>query len=268
MKNINSFRFLERAINFEAERQIDLLESGGKVVQETRLYDPDRDETRSMRSKEEANDYRYFPDPDLLPVELDDAFVAAALAAMPELPDPRRARFSEEYALTQSEALQLTASRELADYYEALVREAGDARLAVNWVTGELAAALNRSGIEVTQSPISAERLGGLLRRISDSTISGKIAKQVFESMWGGSDSAEEIIESQGLRQITDADAIEGIVAHVVEANLQQVEAYRQADQNRRAKMLGFFVGQVMKLSKGKANPQQVNELLRKKLTQ
>ncbi|MCP5418458.1 MAG: Asp-tRNA(Asn)/Glu-tRNA(Gln) amidotransferase subunit GatB [Chromatiaceae bacterium] len=268
LKNINSFRFLERAINFEAERQIDLLESGGKVVQETRLYDPDRDETRSMRSKEEANDYRYFPDPDLLPVELDDAFVAAALAAMPELPDPRRARFSEEYALTQSEALQLTASRELADYYEALVREAGDARLAVNWVTGELAAALNRSGIEVTQSPISAERLGGLLRRISDSTISGKIAKQVFESMWGGSDSAEEIIESQGLRQITDADAIEGIVAHVVEANLQQVEAYRQADQNRRAKMLGFFVGQVMKLSKGKANPQQVNELLRKKLTQ
>ena len=268
LKNINSFRFLERAINFEVERQIDLLESGGKVVQETRLYDPDRDETRSMRSKEEANDYRYFPDPDLLPVELDDAFVAAALVAMPELPDPRRARFSEEYALTQSEALQLTASRELADYYEALVREAGDARLAVNWVTGELAAALNRSGIEVTQSPISAERLGGLLRRISDSTISGKIAKRVFESMWEGGGSAEEIIESQGLRQITDAGAIEGIVAHVVESNLQQVEAYRQADQDRRAKMLGFFVGQVMKLSKGKANPQQVNELLRKKLTQ
>ncbi|MCB1850953.1 MAG: Asp-tRNA(Asn)/Glu-tRNA(Gln) amidotransferase subunit GatB, partial [Gammaproteobacteria bacterium] len=268
LKNINSFRFLERAINFEVERQIDLLESGGKVVQETRLYDPDLDETRSMRSKEEANDYRYFPDPDLLPVELDDAFVAAALVAMPELPDPRRARFSEEYALTQSEALQLTASRELADYYEALVREAGDARLAVNWVTGELAAALNRSGIEVTQSPISAERLGGLLRRISDSTISGKIAKRVFESMWEGGGSAEEIIESQGLRQITDAGAIEGIVAHVVESNLQQVEAYRQADQDRRAKMLGFFVGQVMKLSKGKANPQQVNELLRKKLTQ
>ena len=266
LKNINSFRFLERAINFEVERQIELLESGGRVVQETRLYDPDRDETRSMRSKEEANDYRYFPDPDLLPVELDDAFVAAAISGMPELPDVRRLRFSEEYALSQSDAAQLTASRELADYYEATVSEAGDARLAANWVTGDLAGSLNRDGIDIGQSPITAPMLAGLLRRISDNTISGKIAKQVFDAMWSDSGSADEIIESQGLKQITDAGAIEGIVDEVVNANPSQVEAYRQADQKKRAKMLGFFVGQVMRLSKGKANPQQVNELLCRKL--
>jgi len=266
LKNINSFRFLERAINFEVERQIELLESGGRVVQETRLYDPDRDETRSMRSKEEANDYRYFPDPDLLPVELDDAFVAAAISGMPELPDVRRLRFSEEYALSQSDAAQLTASRELADYYEATVSEAGDARLAANWVTGDLAGSLNRDGIDIGQSPITAPMLAGLLRRISDNTISGKIAKQVFDAMWSDSGSADEIIESQGLKQITDAGAIEGIVDEVVNAHPSQVEAYRQADQKKRAKMLGFFVGQVMRLSKGKANPQQVNELLCRKL--
>ena len=266
LKNINSFRFLERAINFEVERQIELLESGGRVVQETRLYDPDRDETRSMRSKEEANDYRYVPDPDLLPVELDDAFVAAAISGMPELPDVRRLRFSEEYALSQSDAAQLTASRELADYYEATVSEAGDARLAANWVTGDLAGSLNRDGIDIGQSPITAPMLAGLLRRISDNTISGKIAKQVFDAMWSDSGSADEIIESQGLKQITDTGAIEGIVDEVINANPSQVEAYRQADEKKRAKMLGFFVGQVMRLSKGKANPQQVNELLCRKL--
>ncbi|MCP4289043.1 MAG: Asp-tRNA(Asn)/Glu-tRNA(Gln) amidotransferase subunit GatB [Gammaproteobacteria bacterium] len=266
LKNINSFRFLERAINFEVERQIDLLESGGKVVQETRLYDPDRDETRSMRSKEEANDYRYFPDPDLLPVELDDAFVTAAVAGMPELPDVRRVRFSEEYAVGQSDAAQLTADRELADYFEAAVREAGDARLAANWVMGELTGALNRDGIDIVQSPVTAVMLGGLLQRISDNTISGKIAKQVFDAMWSDGGSADGIIESQGLKQITDSGAIEGIVDEVICANPSQVGAYRQADGKKQAKMLGFFVGQVMKASSGKANPQQVNELLRRKL--
>ncbi|MCB1751437.1 MAG: Asp-tRNA(Asn)/Glu-tRNA(Gln) amidotransferase subunit GatB [Gammaproteobacteria bacterium] len=266
LKNINSFRFLERAINFEVERQIDLLESGGTVVQETRLYDPDRDETRSMRSKEEANDYRYFPDPDLLPVELDDEFVAAAIADMPELPDVRRVRFCEEYALGQTDAVQLTANRELADYYEATVRAGGDARLAANWVTGELAGALNREGMEIGQSPVSAMMLGGLLQRISDNTISGKIAKQVFDAMWGGGGSADEIIQSQGLKQITDSGALEEIVNAVVDENRSQVDAYRQADEKKQAKMLGFFVGRVMQASKGKANPKQVNELLRRKL--
>ena len=266
LKNINSFRFLERAINFEVERQIDVLESGGKVVQETRLYDPDRDETRSMRSKEEANDYRYFPDPDLLPVELDDAFIDAALTGMPELPDARRARFCEAYALSQSDAAQLTASRELADYYEAAVQEAGDARLAATWIMGELAGALNRGGLDIGQSPISAVLLGGLLRRIADNTISGKIAKQVFETMWSEGGAADAIIQNRGLRQITDAGAIAGIVDAVVQANPSQVEAYRQADEKKQVKMLGFFVGQVMQASKGKANPTQVNELLRRKL--
>ena len=266
LKNINSFRFLERAVNFEVERQIDLLESGGKVVQETRLYDPDRDETRSMRSKEEANDYRYFPDPDLLPVELDDAFIDAAIAGMPELPDARRARFSEAYALSQSDAAQLTASRELADYYEVAVQQAGDARLAANWIMGEMAGALNRSGIDIGQSPVPAAVLGGLLQRIADNTISGKIAKQVFETMWSEGGSADAIIESRGLQQITDSGAIESIVDAVVKANPSQVEAYREADEKKQAKMLGFFVGQVMQASKGKANPKQVNELLRTKL--
>ncbi|MCB1759020.1 MAG: Asp-tRNA(Asn)/Glu-tRNA(Gln) amidotransferase subunit GatB [Gammaproteobacteria bacterium] len=266
LKNINSFRFLERAINFEIERQIDVLESGGKVVQETRLYDPDKDETRSMRSKEEANDYRYFPDPDLLPLEIDEAFIAAAIADLPELPDVRRARFVTEYGLGEMDAAQLTASREMADYYEAVAKAAGDARLAATWVMGALAGALNRDGLDVTASPLSAQRLGGLLARIADNTISGKIAKQVFESMWAGEASADQIIDQQGLRQITDSGAIAGIVDQVLSDNAQQVESYRQAEPPKRAKMLGFFVGQVMKLSKGKANPAQVNELLKERL--
>jgi len=267
LKNINSFRFLERAINFEIERQIDLLESGGKVVQETRLYDPDRDETRSMRSKEEANDYRYFPDPDLLPVELDDTFLSAAVASMPELPDARFKRFCEQYALNSTDAAQLTGSRELADYYEEAVAESGEPRLAANWLTGELAGALNRSGVDIGNSPISAQLLSGLIRRIADNTISGKIAKQVFDAMWKTGDSADAIIEKQGLRQITDSSAIESIVQEVINANPAQVEAYRQADEKKQAKMLGFFVGRVMQASKGKANPQQVNQLLREKLS-
>jgi len=266
LKNINSFRFLERAINFEVERQIDLLESGGRVVQETRLYDAERDETRSMRSKEEANDYRYFPDPDLLPVELDDALIAEATADMPELPDARRQRFCDNYALKPEDALQLTASRAMADFYERLVNAGAEARLAANWTLGELSAALNREGLDVANSRLDAGLLAGLLQRIADNTISGKIAKQVFEAMWTGEGTADQVIEARGLKQITDSGAIESIVDQVISANPDQVASYRSADDKKRGKMLGFFVGQVMKASKGKANPQQVNALLRQKL--
>jgi len=267
LKNLNSFRFLERAINHEVERQIDLLEAGGKVVQETRLYDPGKDETRSMRSKEEANDYRYFPDPDLLPLEIDDAFIAAATADLPELPDAKRNRFQSQYGLSAYDAEVLTASRTLADYYEEAAAVAADAKLAANWVMVELGAQLNKAGLEIERSPVSAAVLGGLLRRIQDNTISGKIAKQVFEALWNGEgDSADGVIEAQGLKQITDSGAIEAIVDAVIAENPQQVANYRSADEGKRPKMLGFFVGQVMKRSQGKANPQQVNELLLRKL--
>ena len=266
LKNLNSFRFLEKAINFEVERQIDLLEAGGEVVQETRLYDPDRDETRSMRSKEEANDYRYFPDPDLLPVELDDDFIAAVKADLPELPDTRRSRFTAQYGLNEYDAELLTASRAQADYFEAVATEAGDAKLAANWVMGDLSAALNRETRDISRSPITASMLAALLHRILDRTISGKIAKQVFEAMWRGEGTAGEIIEAQGLKQITDSGAIEQVVDQVIKDNPQQVEGYRKADPKKQAKMLGFFVGQVMKDSRGKANPQQVNQLLKQKL--
>ncbi|MBU0501266.1 MAG: Asp-tRNA(Asn)/Glu-tRNA(Gln) amidotransferase subunit GatB [Gammaproteobacteria bacterium] len=266
LKNINSFRFLERAINFEVERQIDLIESGGKVVLETRLYDPNRDETRSMRSKEEANDYRYFPDPDLLPVELDEDFIAAITAGLPEMPDAKRHRFMKDYGLSAADAEALTAGRALADYYETVAKTSGDVRLAANWVMVELGAALNREGLDILDCPVKAESFGGLVARIKDDTISGKIAKQVFEAMWAGEGDADAIIEARGLRQITDSGAIEAAVDEVLATNPQQVENYRAADEAKRPKMLGFFVGQVMKRSQGKANPQQVNELLMAKL--
>jgi aspartyl-tRNA(Asn)/glutamyl-tRNA(Gln) amidotransferase subunit B len=267
IKNVNSFRFLEKAINFEVERQIDLIESGGQVVQETRLYDPDKDETRSMRSKEEANDYRYFPDPDLLPVELADDFIQAVAATLPELPDAKRHRFTRDFGLSELDAAQLCLSRELADYFEATAQAGGDAKLAANWITGDLAAALNKEGKEIGQSPVSAAQLGGLIVRIKDNTLSSKIAKQVFEALWNGEGvDADAIIESKGLRQITDSEAIEKIVDEIIAANPKQVENYRAADEAKRPKMLGFFVGQIMKASQGKANPQQVNELLLKKL--
>ena len=262
LKNINSFRFLERAINFEVERQIDVLESGGQVVQETRLYDAERDETRSMRSKEEANDYRYFPDPDLLPVHLDDEMIDAVRREMPELPDEKLGRFLEEYGLKDQEARAIISSRATADYFEAVASESGDSRLAANWMLGELAGALNRDAIEIDASPVSAEMLGGLLLRIADNTISGKIAKQVFEAMWAGEGSADGVIEAKGLRQITDAGAIESIVDEVIAANPGQLSQYRAGKE----KLFGFFVGQVMKATQGKANPQQVNELLKRKL--
>ena len=266
LKNINSFRFLERAINYEVERQIDLLESGGRVVQETRLYDADRDETRAMRSKEEANDYRYFPDPDLLPVELSEAFLTEVVADMPELPDAKRQRFRDAYELSEYDAEVLTAGRVLADYFETVAQACGDAKLAANWVMVELVGALNKAGLELPASPVGAEQLGGLLARIKDGTISGKIAKDVFAAMWAGEGDADAIIDARGLRQITDTGALEAIVDEVLAANAGQVENYRQADAGKRPKMIGFFVGQIMKKTQGKANPQQVNALLKSKL--
>jgi aspartyl-tRNA(Asn)/glutamyl-tRNA(Gln) amidotransferase subunit B len=265
VKNLNSFRFIERAINFEVERQIDIIESGGAVAQETRLYDPDKDETRSMRSKEEANDYRYFPDPDLLPVEIDAAFIEQVKADLPELPDDKKQRFIDEYDFSAEDASVLTSSRELADYFENAVKCAeGGVKPTANWIMGELSAALNRNGMDIVASPISAEALGGLVRRIQDNTISGKIAKEVFEAMWNGEGSADEIIEERGLKQITDNSAIEPMIDEIIANNPKQLEQYRAGKE----KLLGFFVGQVMKASKGKANPGQVNEILKRKLSE
>ena len=263
IKNLNSFRFVERAIEFEIERQIDLIEGGGKVVQETRLYDPDKGETRSMRSKEEANDYRYFPDPDLLPLVLDDAFIDTARASLPELPDIKKQRFTDQYGLSSYDAGVLTASRALADYYEAVVMAlGGEAKLCANWVMGDLSAFLNKDNRDIDHSPVDPTSLAGLLRRIQDRTISGKIAKDVFEAMWAGEGHADAIIEQRGLRQITDSSAIEKVIDDVIAANPDQLAQYRAG----KDKLFGFFVGQVMKLSKGKANPQQVNDLLTQKL--
>jgi aspartyl-tRNA(Asn)/glutamyl-tRNA(Gln) amidotransferase subunit B len=263
IKNLNSFRFVERAINFEVARQIELLESGRPVVQETRLYDPDRGETRSMRSKEEANDYRYFPDPDLLPLQVDAAFIESVRATLPELPDQKAARFATQYALSAYDAGVLTASRELADYYEEVVRAApADPKLAANWVMGDLAAALNKEGLEVSSGKLTAARLGELLRRISDRTISGKIAKEVFEIMWADGSGADAVIESKGLRQITDSGAIERAIEEAMARNPAQLAEYRAG----KDKLFGFFVGQVMKATGGKANPAQLNELLLRKL--
>jgi aspartyl-tRNA(Asn)/glutamyl-tRNA(Gln) amidotransferase subunit B len=262
IKNLNSFRFVERAINHEAGRQVELIEGGGKVVQETRLYDPDRDETRPMRSKEEANDYRYFPDPDLLPLEIDAAFVADVRAGLPELPDAKAARFSREHGLSEYDAGVLTASREMAAYYEAVAAGAGEPKLAANWVMGELSAFLNRDGLEVDDSPVGAAALAGMLKRIVDGTISGKLAKEVFEAMWNERKDADAIIEAKGLRQITDTGAIEESIRAVMAANPGQLADYRAG----KDKLFGFFVGQVMKATAGKANPAQVNELLKKLL--
>jgi aspartyl-tRNA(Asn)/glutamyl-tRNA(Gln) amidotransferase subunit B len=268
IKNINSFRFVERAIDHEIERQIEVLESGGEIVQETRLYDADRDETRSMRSKEEANDYRYFPDPDLLPVYMDRKVLEEARSSMPELQDARKARFVEQYGLRTEDAGQITASREMADFFEAAVDASGakDAKVVANWVIGEFSGALNREGIELSAAPVSAPMLGQLIQRILDNTISGKIAKDVFEAMWQGEGEADAIIEQKGLKQVTDTGAIEALVDEVIANNPKQVENYRNAEEQKRGKMIGFFVGQIMKASKGKANPALVNELLKKKL--
>jgi len=263
IKNLNSFRFVEKAINYEVARQVDILEGGGSIVQETRLYDPDRNETRSMRSKEEANDYRYFPDPDLLPLVLEDAWVERVRESLPELPDEKAARFVREHGLSEYDAGVLTASRELAAYYESVVAAlGGQAKLAANWVMGDLSGFLNRDGLDITASKIDAGRLSGLLARILDETISGKIAKEVLEAMWDEGRGADEVIEARGLRQITDTGAIEQVIAGVIEANPKQLADYRSG----KDKLFGFFVGQVMKATAGKANPAQVNDLLKKML--
>jgi len=263
LKNLNSFRFIEKAINIEVERQIELIEDGGKVVQETRLYDADNDETRPMRSKEEANDYRYFPDPDLLPVEITDEFVLAIKKTMPELPDEKEARFVDAYGLKADDAGILTSSRPLADYFEAVVvASESTAQLAANWVIGDLAGALNRDGLDIADSRISAADLAGLVNRIHDDTISGKIAKQVFEAMWAGEGSADAIIKARGLTQITDSSAIESVVDKVIADNPGQVAEYRSG----KDKLMGYFVGKVMQETKGQANPGQVNQILKDKL--
>jgi aspartyl-tRNA(Asn)/glutamyl-tRNA(Gln) amidotransferase subunit B len=264
IKNLNSFRFVEKAIHYEVARQIELIESGGTVLQETRLYDSDKDETRSMRSKEEANDYRYFPDPDLLPVQIDEAFIDGVRATLPELPDEKAARFAEFFALSAYDAGVLSASRELGAYFEAVLSELGPshAKLAANWVMGELSSALNRDGVDIEHSRVSPAQLAALLLRIVDATISGKIAKEVFEAMWSEGKSADAIIEAQGLKQITDSGAIEGVIDAVIAANPAQLADYRSG----KDKLFGFFVGQVMKGTGGKANPAQLNDLLKKKL--
>jgi aspartyl-tRNA(Asn)/glutamyl-tRNA(Gln) amidotransferase subunit B len=265
IKNLNSFRFIEKAINYEVARQIEVIEGGGKVKQETRLYDPDKGETRALRSKEEANDYRYFPDPDLLPVVIDSAFVESVRTTLPELPDEKAARYIERFGLSAYDAGVLTASREMGDFYEAVVAALpGHEKLAANWTMGELSGALNKDGVEITQSRIDAKRLAGLLARIADETISGKIAKEVFEPMWADGQDADAIIEAKGLKQITDSAAIERTIDEVMAANPKQLADYRSG----KDKLFGFFVGQVMKVTGGKANPAQVNELLRRKLSQ
>ncbi len=263
IKNVNSFRFLERAINFEVERQIDIIEGGGTVTQETRLYDADNDETRSMRSKEEANDYRYFPDPDLLPVEVEQSLIDQLQETLPELPETRKARFVSDLQLPEYDAAVLTADKATADFFEASIAGSGATpKLASTWVTGELFSRLNKAGLELTESPVDAERFSGLLARIQDNTISGKIGKKILDQMWDSQATADEIIEKEGLKQISDSSEIEKMIDDVIAANPSQQEEYRAGKE----KLLAYFVGQVMKASRGKANPAQLNEMLRKKL--
>ena len=263
IKNLNSFRFLEQAIEYEMARQIEVLEDGGTISQETRLYDPDRNETRAMRSKEDAQDYRYFPDPDLLPLEIDEAWVASVRDAMPELPEAKRARFASAWQLSEYDAATLTASREMADYYEALVTALpAEPKLCANWLMGEMAARLNREQIDLAQAPVSAARLAALLRRIADGTLSGKLAREVFDALWAGEGEADQIIEQRGLKQISDSGELERIVDEVLAANPKSVEEFRAGKE----KAFNALVGQAMKATRGKANPQQVNDLLRKRL--
>ncbi len=262
IKNINSFKFVEKAINVEVQRHIDVIEDGDTIIQETRLYDADKNETRSMRSKEFANDYRYFPEPDLLPVEIDDAYIQDVRDHLPELPDAKIQRFKADYGLSDYDATVLAASRAMADYFEAVVDVTKDAKLAANWCMGELAAQLNRNEQDILDSPVTAADLGLLIQRIQDNTVSNKIAKTVFEAMFRGEGSADEIIEAQGLKQVSDSGAIEAMIDEVIAANPGQVADYRSG----KDKLFGFFVGQVMKASKGQANPAQVNDILKSKL--
>jgi aspartyl-tRNA(Asn)/glutamyl-tRNA(Gln) amidotransferase subunit B len=261
-KNLNSFRFMERAIAKEVARQIGVLEDGGRVIQETRLYDGDTDSARAMRSKEEANDYRYFPCPDLLPVQVEPALIEGLRATQPELPEARRARFVTEYGLSDYDAGQLAADTPTAHYFEAAAKASGDPKLAANWLMGEIAARLNSTETAIAACPVSPAQLGGLLQRILDRTISNALARQVFEALWNGASDADTVIEAKGLKQVSDSGAIAALVEQVLAANPKQVADYRAAADDKKAKMLGFFVGQVMKASGGKVNPQQLNELL------
>lgn len=262
IKNLNSFRFVEKAIQYEIDRQIQVLENGGSIQQETRLYDSDKHETRSMRSKENANDYRYFPDPDLCPVILTDDFIESLRQCLPELPHKKMQRFQETYELSIYDASFLTSSRELADYFERVTQQNIPAKLAANWVMGELSAALNKANLNISESPLSAERLAGLLHCITDNTISSKIAKDIFSVLWESKKTAADIIQEQSLRQVTDQTAIASIIDDVLAAHPQQLADYRAG----KVKLHGFFVGQVMKASGGKLNPQQLNVLLKQKL--
>ena len=263
IKNINSFKFLEKAINLEVERQIDILEDGGSVAQETRLYDSVKNETRSMRSKEEANDYRYFPDPDLLPVVIDDELLKAIKDRLPELPSEKKARFIDKFGLSEYDAENLTSQKAMADYYEIIIDKGADVKLSANWVMGELSASLNKNQIDIQDSPISAPELFNLISRITDNTISGKIAKDVFRLMWDEKRSVDEIIKDQDLEQMTDIGALELVIDQIIAKNLNQVEQFK----NGNTKLLGFFVGQVMKATQGKANPKQVNQILNDRLS-
>ena len=262
IKNINSFRFVEKAINYEVQRQQDIIQDGGRIVQETRLYDARRDETRTMRSKEVANDYRYFPEPDLLPIVIDQAFVNSIRATLPELPDAKKTRFAKEFGLNDYDASVLTNNRDMADYFECVAKSSGDAKLAANWVAGELQALLKKNNWEIKESPIQADRLATLIARIKDNTISGKIAKTVFEAMIKDSSNVDDIIEAKGLKQITDIGEIAKLVNEIIANNPEQVEQFREGKEQ----VLSYLVGQAMKLSRGKANPAQVNQILREKL--
>lgn len=266
IKNVNSFRFVERAIEVEVERQQDILEDGGRIIQETRLYDADKNETRSMRSKEVANDYRYFPEPDLLPIVIDDDYIESIRELLPELPGPKRGRFVDQYGLGEYDAALLVSARPMADYFEATVAASNEAKLSANWILGDLSAAMNRDELSIEECPVAPELLAGLVKRVADNTLSSKLAKQVFEGLWQGEGSADDIIESRGLKQVSDSGALEAMVDEVIANNPAQVEQYRAADDGKRKKLSGFFVGQIMKASKGQANPQMLNELLSRKL--
>lgn len=267
LKNINSFRFIERAIYVEAERQQDILESGRAVTQETRLFDPDADETRSMRSKEVANDYRYFPDPDLLPVVVDDATIERIRAELPELPAVKRARFTDQLGLSQYDASLLTQDRATAEFFEAVSARCNNPKSAANWILGDVSANLNKSGITLDDSSLAAEELADLVTRIDDGTLSSKMAKTVFDALWDGESDVDKIIEQKGLKQVSDTGALEKIVNDLIANNPAQVEQYRAADEGKQKKLIGFFVGQAMKASKGQANPQMLNQLLKEKLS-
>jgi aspartyl-tRNA(Asn)/glutamyl-tRNA(Gln) amidotransferase subunit B len=262
IKNLNSFKFLQQAIDYEVRWQIETLEDGGRIEQATVLFDPDTGETRMMRSKEDAHDYRYFPDPDLLPVKLDEDWIDAVRAALPELPTAMQARFQNAYGVSAYDAAVLTGSRALADYFETAAKACGQGKLAANWVMGELSAALNKADLGIAQCPVSAAQLGALITRIADGTLSGKLAKQAFEGLWEGAGEVDQIIEARGLRQMSDSGELEKIIDEVMAANAKSVEEFRAGKE----KAFNALVGQVMKASKGKANPAQVNDLLKAKL--